>query len=149
MPTCCFPNSTALAATWDKSLIEDMGRSIAGQAKYKAVQVVLGPTVNIHRDPRGGRNFESFSEDPLLTGHIAAALINGIQSQGVGTCVKHFACNESETLRKKYSCEVDERTLREIYLAPFQWLVRESKPTAIMTAYIWELPRSHKNANLF
>ena len=112
-----------------------MGKTIAGQAKYKAAQVVLGPTINIHRDPRGGRNFESFSEDPVLTGHLAAALVNGIQSQGVGTCLKHFVCNECETSRKKYSANVDERTLREIYLSPFQWILREARPTAIMTAY--------------
>ena len=107
------------------------------QAKYKAAQVVLGPTVNLHRDPRAGRNFEAFSEDPVLTGHMAVALVNGIQSQGVGTCVRHFVCNESETLRKQYSSDVDERTLREIYLAPFQWLVREAKPTAIMTSLVY------------
>ena len=112
-----------------------MGLAVAGQAKHKAVQVVLGPTINIHRDPRGGRNFESFSEDPVLTGQLAAALVNGIQSQGVGVCLKHFVCNECETKRKKYSANVDDRTLREIYMAPFLWVVREAKPTAIMTAY--------------
>lgn len=112
-----------------------MGKSIAGQAKYKAAQLVLGPTINIHRDPRGGRNFESFSEDPVLTGHLAAALVNGIQGQGVGTCLKHFVCNECETSRKQYSANVDERVLREIYLSPFQWVLREAQPTAIMTAY--------------
>ena len=111
-----------------------MGVAIAGQARYKAAQVVLGPTINIHRDPRGGRNFESFSEDPVLTGHLAAALVNGIQSQGVGTCLKHFVCNECETSRKKYTANVDARTLREIYLSPFQWVLREARPTAIMTA---------------
>lgn len=110
--------------------------SIAAQARYKAAQVVLGPTINIHRDPRGGRNFESFSEDPVLTGLLAAALINGIQSQGVGTCTKHFVGNESETLRRKCNSVIDERTLREIYLAPFQWIIREAKPTAIMTSYV-------------
>ena len=112
-----------------------MGKAIAVQAMYKSAQVVLGPTINIHRDPRGGRNFESFSEDPVLTGHLAAALVNGIQSQGVGTCLKHFICNECETSRKKYSANIDERTLREIYLSPFQWVLREARPTAIMTAY--------------
>jgi beta-glucosidase len=136
-PTACFPCTSALAATWDCSLLEKMGVSIAAQARYKAAQVVLGPTVNIHRDPRAGRNFESFSEDPVLTGWMAASLITGIQSQGVGTCTKHFVANESETLRRKCNSKVDERTLREIYLAPFQWIIREAKPTAIMTSYVF------------
>lgn len=112
-----------------------MGQSVAAQGRHKAAQVVLGPTINIHRDPRGGRNFESFSEDPVLTGHLAAALINGIQSQGVGVCVKHFICNESETVRRKCNSKIEERALREIYAAPFQWLVKEARPTAIMTSY--------------
>lgn len=135
-PTACFPCTSALASTWDCSLLKEMGISIAAQTRYKAAQVVLGPTVNIHRDPRAGRNFESFSEDPVLTGWMAAALITGIHSQGVGTCTKHFVANESETLRRKCNSKVDERTLREIYLAPFQWIVREGKPNAIMTSYV-------------
>jgi beta-glucosidase len=134
LPTACFPNTAALAATWNRDLLEGMGKAVAGQAKYKAAQVVLGPTINIHRDPRGGRNFESFSEDPVLTGHLAAALVNGIQSQGMGTCLKHFVCNECETFRKKYSANVGDRALREIYMAPFQWVLRETRPTAVMTA---------------
>lgn len=111
-----------------------MGKAVAGQAKYKAAQIVLGPTVNINRHPRGGRNFEAFSEDPVLTGQLAASLINGIQSTGMAACVKHFVCNDSETHRKTYSSDVDERTLREIYLAPFQWVIREANPVLLMSA---------------
>lgn len=133
--TACFPNTNALGATWDKDLIEEMGRSVAAQGKYKSAQVVLGPTINIHRDPRGGRNFEAFSEDPLLTGQLATALVKGIQSQGMGACAKHFVANDSETLRKKYDSIVDARTLREIYLAPFQWVLRDANPVLVMTSY--------------
>lgn len=111
-----------------------MGKSAAGQAKYKAAQVLLGPSVNMQRDPRAGRNFETFSEDPVLTGQLAAALVRGIQSQDVAACLKHFVANDSDTLRKKYNSIVDPRTLREIYLAPFQCVVREANPAMIMTA---------------
>ncbi|KAM0552372.1 hypothetical protein ACHAPJ_007932 [Fusarium lateritium] len=103
----------------------------------KGAQVVLGPTINIHRDPRAGRNFECFSEDPLLSGQLAAALVNGIRSLGVGACPKHFVCNDSETLRRYYNVQesVDSRALREIYLAAWQHLLRLSDPEGIMTAY--------------
>jgi beta-glucosidase len=134
VPTACFPNTAAMAASWDRELIWEMGIAVAGQAKYKAAQIVLGPTVNIHRDPRAGRNFEAFSEDPVLTGQLAAALVNGIQSTGVLACLKHFVCNDSDTVRKKYSSVVDERTLREIYLAPFQWAIKEASPALLMSA---------------
>lgn len=112
-----------------------MGRSLATEAHEKGVAVILGPTVNIHRDPRGGRNFECFSEDPLLTGQLAAALINGIQSGGVAACPKHFLGNESETKRRFYNVHADPRPMREIYLAAFQHLLKASKPMSIMTAY--------------
>ena len=111
-----------------------MGKAVAGQARFKAAQIVLGPTVNIHRHPRAGRNFEAFSEDPVLTGQLAAALVSGIQTTGMAACLKHFVCNDSDTERKKYSSEVDDRTLREIYLAPFQWVIREARPTLLMSA---------------
>lgn len=111
-----------------------MGKAVAGQARFKAAQIVLGPTVNIHRHPRGGRNFEAFSEDPVLTGQLAASLVNGIQGTGMAVCLKHFVCNDSDTARKKYSSELDERSLREIYLAPFQWVIREAKPVLLMSA---------------
>ena len=99
--------------------------------------MVLGPTINIHRDPRAGRNFECWSEDPVLTGELAAALVNGIQDAGVGACAKHFVCNDSETARQTYDVKesVDSRTLREIYLAAWQVMLRKSDPLAVMTAY--------------
>ncbi|CAG8328231.1 unnamed protein product [Penicillium salamii] len=135
--TACFPSSTCLASTWNTSLMREFGEEVAFQAKAKSVQVVLGPNINLHRDPRAGRNFEAFSEDPLLTGHLAAAIINGIQSQGVGACVKHFVANESETVRRRYNVDEsgDNRTMRELYLRAFQYLLRQVNPVAIMTAY--------------
>ncbi|KUJ17825.1 putative glycosyl hydrolase [Mollisia scopiformis] len=134
--TLCFPSTSCLGATWNPRLLERMGKTLAGQAVEKGVSVILGPAVNIHRDPRGGRNFECFSEDPLVTGKLAAALINGIQDRGdVAACPKHFVGNESETKRRFYGVEADSRTLREIYLAAFQYLLRESTPKALMTAY--------------
>ncbi|CAI7570164.1 unnamed protein product [Penicillium manginii] len=117
--------------------MREFGKEVAIQAKSKSVQVVLGPNINLHRDPRAGRNFEAFSEDPLVTGELAAAIVNGIQSQGVGACVKHFVANESETVRRRYNVDEsgDSRTMREIYLRTFQHLLRRANPVAIMTAY--------------
>ncbi|CAI4213178.1 unnamed protein product [Parascedosporium putredinis] len=135
--TACFPNTTCLASTWDRSLLASLGTHVARQARLKSAQVVLGPTINIHRDPRAGRNFECWSEDPVLTGELAAALVNGIQDAGVGACAKHFVCNDSETARQTYDVKesVDSRTLREIYLAAWQVMLRKSDPLAVMTAY--------------
>ncbi|KAF3384817.1 Beta-glucosidase B [Penicillium rolfsii] len=135
--TACFPSSTCLASTWNTSLMREFGKEVAIQAKSKSVQVVLGPNINIHRDPRAGRNFEAFSEDPLVTGELGAAIVNGIQSQGVGACVKHFVANESETVRRRYNVDEsgDSRTMRELYLRTFQHLLRRANPVAIMTAY--------------
>ncbi|KAJ5631879.1 uncharacterized protein N7484_011979 [Penicillium longicatenatum] len=117
--------------------MREFGEEVALQAKSKSVQVVLGPNINLHRDPRAGRNFESFSEDPLVTARMAAAIVNGIQSQGVGACVKHFIANESETVRRRYNVDEsgDSRTMREIYLRTFQYLLQQSNPVSIMTAY--------------
>lgn len=113
-----------------------MGAELTRQAKIKHAQMILGPTINIQRDPRAGRNFECFSEDPLLSGYMAAAIVNGIQSKGYGACAKHFVCNDSETQRRYYN--VDEspnaRALREIYLAAWSFLLKKSNPTGIMTA---------------
>ena len=97
---------------------------------------MLGPTINIHRDPRAGRNFECWSEDPVLTGELAAALVNGIQGAGVGACAKHFVCNDSETARHGYDVKesVDSRTLREVYLAEWQVMLRKSNPVGVMMA---------------
>jgi beta-glucosidase len=113
-----------------------MGEQLARQARMKSAQVVLGPTINIHRDPRAGRNFECLSEDPLLSGQLAGAIVNGVQKHGVGSCPKHFVCNDSETLRHFYDVKesVNSRTLREIYLGAWQHLLRTSDPVAIMTA---------------
>jgi beta-glucosidase len=113
-----------------------MGKKLAAQAKSKSAQVILGPSMNMHRDPRGGRNFEFFSEDPLLTGELGAALVNAIQSEGVGACPKHFVGNECETKRRIQDVteSLDGRTMREIYLAAFQVMLRNSDPMALMTA---------------
>jgi len=118
--------------------MQRLGRELARDARRKGVNVVLGPTINMHRDPRGGRSFECFSEDPLLTGHLSGAIVNGIQEQGVGACVKHLVCNDGETLRKEYEVResLDCRTLREIYLASWQHLLRQSNPVAVMMAYV-------------
>lgn len=131
----CFPCGANLAATWDTALVERVGRALAQETKSKGARVLLAPTVNIHRTPIGGRNFESFSEDPYLTARMAVAYIRGIQSQGVGATVKHYAGNESEFERYSISTEVDERTLREIYLPPFEAAVREANTWAIMASY--------------
>lgn len=138
MTTACFPNTTCLAATWDVQLLQELGGKLAQQAKMKASQVVLGPNINMHRDPRGGRNFESFSEDPLLAGQLGAAIVNGVQEQGVGSCPKHFVCNDSEYLRRSYNVteSVDGRTLREIYLASWSHLLRACDPAGVMMAYV-------------
>ncbi|KAJ4007754.1 hypothetical protein NW766_009557 [Fusarium irregulare] len=136
LTTASFPNTTCYGSTWDSKLMFRVGTHLAKQARMKGAQVVLGPTINIHRDPRAGRNFECFSEDPLLSGELAAALVNGVQSLGVGSCPKHFVCNDSETLRRYYNVQesVDGRALREVYLAAWQQLLRSSNPEGIMTA---------------
>ncbi|MDA3851084.1 MAG: glycosyl hydrolase, partial [Spirochaetaceae bacterium] len=115
-PSTCFPTASALSATWDVDLLEEVGKHIAIECQALNVNIILGPGVNIKRSPLGGRNFEYFSEDPLLSGELGAAYINGVQKEGVGTSLKHFACNSQETNRKLVISEQDERTLREIYL---------------------------------
>ncbi|KAM0322735.1 hypothetical protein ACHAQA_009326 [Verticillium albo-atrum] len=137
MTTASFPNTACYGATWDAELLGRLGGELARQARMKSAQVVLGPTINIHRDPRAGRNFECMSEDPLLSGQLAGAVVNGIQAQGVGACPKHFVCNDSETLRHYYDVRhsLDSRPLREIYLGAWQHLLRTSDPVGIMTAY--------------
>jgi beta-glucosidase len=131
----CFPVGIALAATWNTTLIEQVGQALAQEAKTKQTHVLLAPTVNIHRSPLNGRNFECFSEDPYLTSRIAVAYIGGVQSQGVGATIKHFVCNDSEFQRTSISSQVNERALREIYLMPFQVAVQEVKPWAVMASY--------------
>lgn len=136
--TVCFPSTTCYGSTWNTELMFTLGEHLARQAKLKSAQVVLGPTLNIHRDARAGRNFECWSEDPLLTGVLSAAVVNGIQKHGVGACCKHLVCNDAETFRKKYDVResLDGRTVREIYLAAFQHLLRNSDPIGLMTALV-------------
>ncbi len=134
-PSVNIPSPTAIAASWDADLTETLGRLLAHEARRKGVDVVLAPTVNLHRSPYGGRHFECLSEDPLLTGDIGAALVRGLQSQGVAATVKHFVANDSETDRLTLDALVDERTLRELYLAPFETIVRDAGVWAVMAAY--------------
>lgn len=137
MTTASFPATACYGATWDAELLGRLGEELAHQARLKGAQVVLGPTINIHRDPRAGRNFECFSEDPLLSGQLAGAIVRGVQKQGVAACPKHFVCNDSETLRHYYDVQesIHGRPLREIYMAAWQHLLRTAEPEGIMTAY--------------
>ena len=134
-PSTNIPSPTAIAASWDPELTATLGRLLAHEARRKGVDVVLAPTVNLHRSPYGGRHFECFSEDPVLTGTIGAALVQGLQSQGVAATVKHFVANDSETDRLTVDAHVDERTLRELYLAPFETIVRDAGAWSVMAAY--------------
>jgi beta-glucosidase len=129
------PSPTALAATWDCDRVEAIGALLAREARRKGVDVLLAPTVNLHRSPYGGRHFECFSEDPLLTARIGVAYVRGLQRAGVGGCVKHFVGNDSETERMTVNVRIDERTLRELYLAPFEAIVREAGVWAVMASY--------------
>ncbi|MFC0532620.1 beta-glucosidase family protein [Phytohabitans kaempferiae] len=122
-PSVALPSPTALAATWDPALARTAGRLLGQEARRKGVHVLLAPTVNLHRSPLGGRHFECYSEDPLLTGEIGAAYVAGVQDQGVGTTVKHFVANDAETDRFTVDVRVGERALRELYLAPFERIV--------------------------
>ena len=135
VPATCFPTAAALASTWDPALLREIGVALGVECLANDVAVILGPGVNTKRDPRGGRSFEYFSEDPLLSGELAAAMIEGIQSQGVGACVKHFAANDQETRRMVVDAIVDERTLREIHLRGFEIAVRKAHPWVAMCAY--------------
>ena len=125
----------ALASTWNPALVEEIGAALAEEALSKGARVLLAPTVNIHRSPLNGRNFECYSEDPLLSAEIAVAYVRGVQSKGVAATIKHFAGNESEFERTTISSEIDERALREIYLPPFEAAVRRAGVWAVMTAY--------------
>ncbi len=135
VPSTCFPTASALASTWNRDLVYEVGVALGEECRQEKVAVILGPGANIKRSPLCGRNFEYFSEDPFLTGEIAKSHINGVQSQGVGTSLKHYAANNQETLRMSSNSVVDERALREIYLSGFETAVREAQPWTVMCSY--------------
>jgi beta-glucosidase len=135
LPATCFPTASSMASTWDVDLIHSLGQALAEECIALKVDVILGPGTNMKRSPLGGRNFEYYSEDPYLAGQIAASFINGVQSKGVGTSLKHFATNNQEFQRLSISSEMDERTLREIYLPAFETAVKNANPWTVMCAY--------------
>jgi beta-glucosidase len=135
VPATCFPTASALGSSWDPDLAAEVGAAIAREARDQGVSVVLGPGINIKRSPLCGRNFEYWSEDPHLTGRMAAALVGGLQSEQVGACLKHFAVNNQETDRMRVSADVDERALREIYLAAFEHVITTAQPWTVMCSY--------------
>src|SRR6266568_2347471 len=134
-PSVALPSPTALAATWDPHLARSAGRLLGQEARRKGVHVLLAPTVNLHRSPLGGRHFEAYSEDPLLSAAIGVGYVTGVQDAGVAATVKHFVANDFETERFTASAEVSERALRELYLAPFEAIVRAAGAWAVMSAY--------------
>ena len=134
-PATCFPPAVGLSSSWDPDLLQRVGVALADEARAAEVAVLLGPGINMKRSPLCGRNFEYFSEDPFLTGELAAAFVMGVQSRGVGTSLKHFAANNQETHRRYVSAEIDERTLREIYLAAFERVVTGAAPWTLMCSY--------------
>lgn len=134
-PGLVVPGPSALAATWNVELVEDVGSALGEECRDRKVDVLLAPTVNLHRSPRGGRHFESYSEDPALSSAICVAYINGVQGQGVGACVKHYIANDQEFERFTIDVEVDERTLREIYMPPFEAAVKDAGVRSVMGSY--------------
>ena len=135
VPAICFPTASATACSWDPELINEMGVALGEESLKEKVSVLLGPGTNIKRSPLCGRNFEYFSEDGLLAGEMAAAFINGVQSKGIGTSLKHYAANNQETRRMTVNAVVDERTLRETYLLPFEIAVKKAQPWTVMNSY--------------
>ncbi|WP_216848914.1 glycoside hydrolase family 3 C-terminal domain-containing protein [Pedobacter sp. L105] len=135
VPATCFPTASALSSSWNVNLIGRVGVALAQESQANDVQILLGPGINMKRSPLGGRNFEYFSEDPILAGKLAASYIRAVQSEGVGTSLKHFAVNNQEFERMASSSNVDERTLHEIYLTAFEIAVKEGKPWTVMASY--------------
>jgi len=135
VPATCFPTAATLANSWDVRLLEKVGEGLGIEAAAEDVNVLLGPGINIKRNPLCGRNFEYYSEDPYLSGKLAAAMIKGIQSNGIAACVKHFAVNSQELRRMTMDSVLDERTLREIYITAFEIAIKEGKPKSLMTSY--------------
>ena len=135
LPSTCFPSSVTSGSTWDRELLEEEGKAIGKEAKKEDVAVVLGPGCNIKRNPLGGRNFEYYSEDPVVSGEMAASWIKGVESEEVGTSLKHFAANNQEYKRLISDSIMDERTLREIYLSPFERAVKKANPATVMCSY--------------
>lgn len=131
----CYPTAAALGATWNRALVRKVGNAIADDCSEIGVEMILGPGINMKRTPRCGRNFEYFSEDPYLSGELGAEYINGVQERGIGTSLKHYAVNNQEIDRHIVSVEIDERTLREYYLKPFEIVCKKSNPTSVMCAY--------------
>ena len=130
----CFPSASCLSSTWDKDIVEEIAKAIGMEAKSKDADVLLGPTINLHRHPLGGRHFECYSEDPILTGELAMSYVKGVQSVGVSACLKHFVGNDTEYQRHFVSSNIDERTLREMYLLPFEMGVKAGS-LSVMSAY--------------
>ena len=135
VPATCFPTASALGSSWNPDLFHEVGQALATEARAIGVAVILGPGINMKRSPLCGRNFEYVAEDPWLAGELAIAMVQGIQSLGIGTSLKHFAANNQEDDRLRVSAEVDERTLREIYLPAFERTVKIAQPWTIMCAY--------------
>lgn len=135
IPATCYPTAATIANSWNVELGETIGDYLGKEALAQKVNVLLGPGINMKRNPLAGRNFEYFSEDPYLAGSLAASMIRGIQSHGISACVKHFAVNNQEERRMSIDTIVDERTLREIYLTAFEIAIKEGKTKTVMSAY--------------
>ena len=135
IPATCFPSALSFASSFDNELVESVGKAIAKECKHHNVDILLGPGFNIKRSPLCGRNFEYYSEDPYVSGVLAASFVKGVQSEGVGACVKHYAVNSQENFRLTIDSVVDERALREIYLKAFELVIKEANPVALMASY--------------
>ncbi|WP_165645273.1 glycoside hydrolase family 3 protein, partial [Oharaeibacter diazotrophicus] len=135
LPATCFPTGSAVACSFDVDLLAEMGAALSREARALGVDILLGPGVNLRRTPLAGRAYEYYSEDPVLSGDLAGALIAGLQGEGVGVCLKHFACNDSEIERTTMDSVVEERALREVHLAAFARAIAKGRPWTVMSAY--------------